>query len=77
MDGDVDDVEIEGDFNSWNHSGDVLLDVDGRGLWQRVITLKPGTHRYRFVVDGRAVIDPNNARTEFVDGRGLVSVAEI
>jgi len=77
MDGEVDDVEIEGDFNSWEHTRDVLLDVDGRGLWQRVITLKPGEHRYRFVVDGRAVIDPNNARTEFVDGRGLVSVTEV
>lgn len=77
MDGEVDDVEIEGDFNSWDHAGEALLDVDGRGLWQRVITLKPGEHRYRFVVDGRAVIDPNNAHTEFVDGRGLVSVTDI
>jgi chromosome partitioning protein len=77
MDGEVDDVDIEGDFNSWDHTGDVLLDVDGRGLWQRVITLKPGEHRYRFVVDGRAVIDPNNARTEFLDGRGLVSVTSV
>ena len=77
MDGDAEEVEIEGDFNMWDHSHDVLLDVDGRGLWQRVISLKPGEHRYRLVVDGRAVVDPNNSRTEFMEGRGLVSVVEI
>jgi hypothetical protein len=42
-----------------------------------VLSIKPGEHRYRFVVDGRAVIDPNNGRTEFEEGRGLVSVAEV
>jgi chromosome partitioning protein len=77
MDGEAEDVEIEGDFNSWDNTHDTLLDVDGRGLWQRVISIKPGEHRYRFVVDGRAVIDPNNSRTEFEEGRGLVSVAEV
>jgi chromosome partitioning protein len=77
VDGEAEEVYIEGDFNSWDHSRDTLLDADGRGLWQRVVTLKPGRHLYRFVVDGREVIDPNNSRTEFVEGRGLVSVIEI
>jgi chromosome partitioning protein len=77
MDGEADTVSIEGDFNSWDDTRDALLDVDGRGLWQRVLTLKPGQHRYRFVVDGRSSIDPNNGRTEFIEGRGLVSLAEV
>jgi chromosome partitioning protein len=77
VDGDAEEVNIEGDFNSWDHSHDALLDVDGRGLWQRVVILKPGKHLYRFVADGRAVVDPNNSRTEFVESRGLVSVTEI
>jgi chromosome partitioning protein len=77
VDGEAEAIEIEGDFNSWDNSHDVLLDVDGRGLWQRALALRPGKYRYRFVVDGRAVIDPNNSRTEFLEGRGLVSVVEI
>ena len=76
LDGEAESVVIEGEFNSWDGGNDVLLDLDGRGLWQRVITLRPGQYRYRFVVDGRAIIDPNNSRTEYVAGKGLVSVID-
>lgn len=77
LDGDAVGVVIEGDFNSWDGSGDRLLDVDGRGLWQRVIALKPGEYRYRYVVDGVPAADPNSPRTEYVEGKGLVSVAGV
>jgi 1,4-alpha-glucan branching enzyme len=77
MDGEAKSVTIEGDFNSWDGSNDTLLDVDGRGLWQRVITLKSGQHRYRFVADGAASLDPNNGRTEYIEDKGIVSVTEI
>lgn len=77
VDGEAESVTIEGDFNSWDGSNDVLLDVDGRGLWQRVITLRPGEHRYRFIADGAPAVDPSNGRTEFLDGKGLISVAEV
>jgi chromosome partitioning protein len=77
MDGEAQSVVVAGDFNSWNENHDVLLDVDGRGLWQRVITLRSGQHKYRFVVDGRPVTDPNNGRSEYIEGRGLVSVVEV
>jgi chromosome partitioning protein len=77
VDSEAEEAYIEGDFNSWDHSRDTLLDADGRGLWQRVVTLKPGKHLYRFVIDGRSVVDPNNSQTEFMDGQGLVSVLEI
>jgi len=77
MDSEAQSVVVEGDFNSWDGKHDVLLDVDGRGLWQRVITLRSGIHKYRFVVDGRSLVDPNNGHSEFIEGRGLVSVAEV
>jgi chromosome partitioning protein len=77
VDGEAESVTIEGDFNSWNGRGDALLDVDGRGLWQRVITLRGGSYRYRFVADGVAASDPNNGRTEYIEGKGIVSVAEV
>ena len=77
VDAEAKTIVIEGDFNSWDGTHDALLDVDGRGLWQRVVTLKPGQHKYRFVADGRPFIDPTNGRTEYVEGKGLVSVADV
>lgn len=77
MDNDADRVIVEGDFNSWSDQRDALLDVDGRGLWQRVVSLRPGTYRYRFMVDDRTVVDPNNSFTEYLEGKGLVSVVQV
>ncbi len=77
MDSEADSIVVQGDFNSWNGGRDALLDVDGRGLWQRVGSLRPGTYRYRFVVDERTVVDPNNNFTEYVEEKGLVSVVEV
>jgi chromosome partitioning protein len=77
MDGEAETVVIEGDFNSWDGNADVLLDVDGRGLWQRVITLRPGQHRYRFIADGVALTDPSNSSTEYIAGKGMVSLIDI
>jgi chromosome partitioning protein len=70
-------VAIEGDFNSWSGSSDVLLDVDGRGLWQRVVPMRSGPHHYRFVVDGSPIVDPNNPETQYMEGRGRVSVVNL
>jgi chromosome partitioning protein len=67
-------VAIEGDFNAWDGASEVMLDVDGRGLWQRVIPLKPKTYNYRVVVDGLPMVDPNNPDTVYLDGKGQVSV---
>lgn len=77
MDDQAETVTVEGDFNSWDGSSDVLLDVDGRGLWQRVVILRPGRYRYRFVADGQPSADPNNSRTEYVEAKGIVSVTEV
>ncbi len=74
---DAEVIAIEGDFNSWDRSSDVLLDVDGRGLWQRVIPLRRGTHNYRFVVDGKPMVDPNNPETTELPGKGQVSVVNL
>lgn len=70
-------ISIEGDFNAWDPSSDVLLDVDGRGLWQRVVPLRHGAYNYRFIVDGDPIVDPNNPETQYVAGRGQVSVVNL
>ena len=74
---DAEVISIEGDFNSWDSSSDVLLDVDGRGLWQRVVPLRQKPYTYRFLVDGNPTVDPNNPETKYVPGKGQVSVINL
>jgi chromosome partitioning protein len=77
LNNDADVIAIEGDFNSWDPSADVLLDVDGRGLWQRVVPLRHRQYTYRFIVDGNPIVDPNNPETRHVADRGQVSVINL
>lgn len=57
-------VYLAGDFNNWSSTEDFMYDADGNGLWQRVIPLKGGKHRYKFVIDGEYLTDPNNPNEE-------------
>lgn len=57
-------VYLSGDFNNWSSSEDFMYDSDGNGLWQRMIPLKNGKHRYKYVIDGEYIVDPNNPSTE-------------
>lgn len=60
-------VSLSGDFNSWDPYGYTMKKVsDG---WMIQIHLDPGKHFYKFVVDGRWMIDPSNPLYES-DGAG-------
>lgn len=55
------EVYIAGDFNAWaprTHS----MKPDGNGRWVTQLRLGPGRFEYKFIVDGRWVMDPANAR---------------
>jgi len=57
------DVRIAGDFNGWVPDKDVRsrLHVAGRErIWTKLLTLPPGTYRYRYLVDGEWREDPAN-----------------
>lgn len=54
----ADAVTVAGDFNEWAPSGFELRDPDGDGVWTGRLPLKPGLHKYMFVVDGEWVTDP-------------------
>lgn len=70
-------VSIVGDFNGWNISEETKLEFKGQGLWQRLFLLEPGKYRYKFVVDGQWVRDPDNDNTE-CDAEGIEnSVIEV
>jgi 1,4-alpha-glucan branching enzyme len=57
------EVQIAGDFNSWQPEKNPMKKTD-EGSWQATIPLAKGTYRYRFIVDGQWQHDPNNNSTE-------------
>jgi hypothetical protein len=51
-------VYLAGDFNDWNPKG---LPMSRRGdAWECTVHISPGKHRYKFVVDGKWILDPAN-----------------
>jgi cyclomaltodextrinase / maltogenic alpha-amylase / neopullulanase len=56
-------VELAGDMNAWTPSKTPLHLADG--LWQTDLLLFPGRYQYKFVADGKWILDPGN--TEIVD----------
>ncbi|HET7580327.1 MAG TPA: alpha-amylase family glycosyl hydrolase [Bacillales bacterium] len=54
-------VEVSGDFNGWA-SGDLAVQLsksDGN-VWSATITVSPGVHKYKLIVDGKWMADPLN-----------------
>jgi len=50
-------VFIIGDFNDW-HPTSHPMKRQPDGAWQIAMPLNHGHHHYRFLVDGKAVLDP-------------------
>jgi hypothetical protein len=50
---DADAVYISGSFNNW--AEDQLALSKTKGGWEIPLYLEPGTHRYQFIVDGKAI----------------------
>jgi retinol-binding protein 3 len=63
-------VALVGAFNDWT-PGRTLFAREGND-WVCRIDLPAGKHAYKFVVDGRRILDPSNAQAED-DGRGSVN----
>lgn len=60
---DATSVFVVGDFNNWAASDDAKLENDN-GVWRRRFNLKPGTYKYRLIVDGKWQEDPSNPTAE-------------
>ena len=50
-------VQLVGDFTQWTQHP-IHMRRTGQGVWQAGVDLEPGTHRYRFLVDGQWMDDP-------------------
>jgi 1,4-alpha-glucan branching enzyme len=53
-------VQLAGDFTHWQEHP-VSLKKDAGGVWRAELELPPGTHHYRFIVDGAWTDDPDCA----------------
>ncbi|MFH1508524.1 MAG: AAA family ATPase [Candidatus Omnitrophota bacterium] len=57
------EVHLVGDFNDWKVNEDSRMEQSAEGSWGKKIDLVAGRYRYKFVVDGDWVEDPNNPNT--------------
>jgi len=71
-------VYVAGNFNNW-HVGSLELTLNSNG-WELPVFLPDGTYAYKFIVDGRWIIDPQNPISR-PDGSGnynsYISIGEI
>jgi 1,4-alpha-glucan branching enzyme len=51
-------VALAGDFTRWEQQP-VPLKKGAGGVWRAIVELPPGTHHYRFLVDGQWCDDPD------------------
>jgi hypothetical protein len=56
--GDAQNVIVTGNFNGWREDSFKMTQKDG--IWTYTLYLKPGKYIYKFIVDGRWLIDPAN-----------------
>jgi len=69
-------VYLTGSFNDWSLDESCRMKKEN-DRWVIRLPLKPGLHRYRFIVDGRWQEDPGNPRQEknpFGDPNSLIEV---
>jgi len=71
------DVKIAGDFNQWVPETLHFNDVDGRPAWQKLLHLAPGSYEYKYVIDGKWVADPENAKTKDNLLGGMNSIIDV
>lgn len=53
-------VNLFGQFNSWNRQNLPMKDFNGDGVLEIEIPLDPGRYEYKFFVDGKEIVDPEN-----------------
>lgn len=59
----VNSVSVAGDFNGWSASANPMKELMP-GMWEVVVPVDPGTYKYKVVVDGQWITDPENPNSE-------------
>jgi hypothetical protein len=70
-------VEVVGSWDDWAAPGRTLSLTKRPGLWEAWVDVPPGTHRYRFMIDGRATRPPDAPRYQRDDFGGEDAVIDV
>ena len=70
-------VLIAGDFNNWSPMSTPMSLGETPGVWNTRLPLFPGRYRYRLVVDGKWMTDPNNTYVESNQFGELNNIVEV
>ena len=70
-------VQLAGNFNNWVPESLQFTDSHGTQVWHKTISLNPGSYEYKYVVDGRWLLDPHNSRAIHDPYGGLNSVLNV
>lgn len=70
------EVCIAGSFNDWHPDSAPMIRLN-EGEWAKEVSLPPGRHEYRFVVDGQWADDPAATETAPNPFGGLNAVVEV
>jgi cytoskeletal protein CcmA (bactofilin family) len=65
---DAESIALTGDFIDWDPEG-IPMVRDAQGTWSTLYALPPGEYKYKFIIDGEAVPDPDVA-DKVPDGMG-------
>lgn len=72
------EVFLLGDFNQWD-SKKHQMKKEKPGVWEKTVLLTPGTHEYKYIVDGKWQEDPVNREkrlNSFGTYNNLLTIAE-
>ncbi|MBK6732516.1 MAG: glycogen-binding domain-containing protein [bacterium] len=70
-------MRLTGTFCDWSAKGLPLTKRED-GIWETYLAMEPGSHAYRFIVDGAWLPDPHNPETvanEFGGANSLITVS--
>jgi len=70
-------VVVIGSFNNWNREWNPLIEKGNSGIYEAVVNLEPGNYFYKFSIDGKDIIDPENKETVPTGFDGFNSVLRI
>ncbi|MBQ2382636.1 MAG: type I pullulanase, partial [Oscillospiraceae bacterium] len=65
-------VYLAGTFNNWSTSSTKM--TKSGSIFSATVTLTPGVHEYKFVVDGNWITDPGNAKVGGYDNNSVLVV---
>ena len=68
-------VMVKGEMNNWDQKSAVMKLQNG--IWEYTFDLAPGDYLYRFVVDGKEMVDPKNPLTGKSNSGGTYSLLSL